>query len=327
MRRLLGVELTRLRWRRAVVVLLAACFVIPALLWATTVYDSRPVSAQDVAEARAMVGQDTFFQREVARCVKHPGRYGLPSTGEVAQACDQQVLTNYVGFREALNLKAQTRLGGVGIFVVMAGLLVLMGATFAGADWNSGSMSNQLLFESRRLRVFAAKGLAVLLVGLVVSGLVAAAWWLGLGLVARQRGIDGPAGIWHVIGWQVVRGTLLAGAAGLGGYALTMFFRSTVATLGVLFGSSVSLGILFGALAFPGAQRWNPATNVNAWLQDGTRYFDQSLVENCDPNHFSPAACNGLATLSMWGGGVYLLVLLGLLLLIAGTAFGRRDVP
>ena len=36
-------------------------------------------------------------------------------------------------------------------------LMLLAGTTFAGHDWNTGSMSNQLLFEPRRARVWVAK--------------------------------------------------------------------------------------------------------------------------------------------------------------------------
>ena len=51
---------------------------------------------------------------------------------------------------------------GLAVVVVVSLLLVLAGTTFAGHDWNSGSMSNQLLFEPRRARVWVAKGGVVL---------------------------------------------------------------------------------------------------------------------------------------------------------------------
>ena len=38
MRELLHVELTRLRWRRAVVVLLLACLLVPAAIWVGTAW-------------------------------------------------------------------------------------------------------------------------------------------------------------------------------------------------------------------------------------------------------------------------------------------------
>ena len=40
-------------------------------------------------------------------------------------------------------------------------VMLLAGTTFAGHDWNTGSMGNQLLFEPRRARVWGAKLAAV----------------------------------------------------------------------------------------------------------------------------------------------------------------------
>ena len=54
-------------------------------------------------------------------------------------------------------------------------------------------MSNQLLFEPRRPRVWAAKALAVLvLAGLVAAAVVLAAFWAGAGRLAEPRDITVP---------------------------------------------------------------------------------------------------------------------------------------
>ena len=63
------------------------------------------------------------------------------------------------GSRLPRSWTSRTSAKGSGLAVVVSHLLlVLVGTTFVGHDWNSGSMSNQLLFEPRRLRVWAAKG-------------------------------------------------------------------------------------------------------------------------------------------------------------------------
>ena len=67
----LVVELTRLRWRRAVLLLLGAAVVLPALLLAGTAWETRPMSDADV-EA---VLDDRYAQREVARCERDPDRF------------------------------------------------------------------------------------------------------------------------------------------------------------------------------------------------------------------------------------------------------------
>ena len=153
-------------------------------------------------------------------------------------------------------------------------LLVLIGTTFVGHDWNSGSMSNQLLFEPRRARVWAAKGAVVLLIGLVVAGLVLGAYWTGLWWVADHRGLEIADGTMREAYQQALRGALLAAFAGLGGYALTMLFRSTVATLGVLFAVAIAGPLLITMLGFPGHQRLMPQNNVAAVLFEGVRFTD-----------------------------------------------------
>ena len=113
--------------------------------------------------------------------------------------------------------------------------LLLVGATFAGADWNSGSMSNQLLFEPRRLRVWAAKAGAVVATGLLSCGLVVLA--PSGGLPWRRSPAPGtsrcPTASWdQVAGQRRSRQRSSSPAPPSLGYALTMFFRSTVAPSG-----------------------------------------------------------------------------------------------
>ena len=97
--------------------------------------------------------------------------------------------------RSELRLRRERCAGpGLGVVTILMGLLMLVGTTFAGADWNSGSMSNQLLFEPRRARVWLAKGGAVLALALTTSAVLLAAFWGGIALLVRSRGIDVPAG-------------------------------------------------------------------------------------------------------------------------------------
>ena len=55
MKDLLLVELTRLRWRRAVACLLVACLLVPAAIWVGTAWDTRPFSDSAPKIARASV--------------------------------------------------------------------------------------------------------------------------------------------------------------------------------------------------------------------------------------------------------------------------------
>ena len=49
----LRVELTRLRWRRAVLLLLVGAVVLPALLFAGTAWNTRPMSEAEVERVLA----------------------------------------------------------------------------------------------------------------------------------------------------------------------------------------------------------------------------------------------------------------------------------
>ena len=50
-------------------------------------------------------------------------------------------------FRHDDNTEQEQQDSGIGVLVIVSALMLIAGATFAGADWASGSMSNQLLFE------------------------------------------------------------------------------------------------------------------------------------------------------------------------------------
>jgi hypothetical protein len=326
--RLLGVELTRLRWRRACLVLLVASFVVPALIWAGTVWDSRPYSDAEVQRAVEQAQAQPGFAQELRRCERKPEQFFPPDEvpTDVSEQCRSLVTSWWSGqFREPLDLHSQLDGGGTAIAIVVAGLMMLLGATFVGADWASGSMSNQLLFEPRRLRVYAAKAGAVVVTGATLGLLVGAVWWLGLAGVARARDLPTAAGVGGEIGWQVVRGALLAAGAGLAGLATTMLFRSTVATLGILFAVVVAGSFLIAVLPFEAPERWMPHLNVAAWIADGTTYYTQGEQTCVDDG--TGMVCSGERLLTASAAAAYLLSGLVLVAAAALASFTRRDIP
>ncbi|MFC4786309.1 hypothetical protein ACT8ZV_17660 [Nocardioides sp. MAHUQ-72] len=331
MRALLRVELTRLRWRRAVLLLVAACVVVPAVIWGATAWNTRPVSDAEMARYQQMAqdeAQQPYVQRQVEKCVARPDRFGV-SGDDVRASCEDMMVprADQYYWRPTLDLDRELDGSGIGVTVVLTMLLLLLGTTFVGHDWNSGSMSNQLLFDPRRSRVWVAKGLVVLLAGLAVAGAVLAAYWTGLWALAVHRDLDVRDGVLSEAYGQALRGTLVAGFAGLGGYAMTMLFRSTVATLGTLFAVAVAGPLLITLLGFPGHQRLMPQNNYAAVMLDGitfTDYNSRSCVEAGD-SAVPGAGCRVRITTS--DGAVYF----GGLLLLAGVpsvlSFRRRDVP
>ncbi|ANH39290.1 ABC-2 family transporter protein [Nocardioides dokdonensis FR1436] len=333
MRSLLRVEATRLRWRRAIVLLLVAAVAVPALIFAATAWNTRPVSEGE----RDQILSERYAAKEVRRCERDPANFLYPEPNSqdaevVTAACEAQILDWYGG-RSTLLLDQEVRAGSVlGVVAVVGLLMLLVGTTFVGHDWNSGSMSNQLLFEPRRSRVWAAKALVVLATGTLVAGLVLAAYWTGLWVLAGSRGLPTGGGVVGDGFELVLRSAVLAGAAALGGYALTMLFRSTVATIGVLFAVSVVGGTLIGLLNSGGpdsSQRWQPQTHLAGWVTNEARYYDESsLPEEClSGRRVRGVDCDGEQVVTAADAGAYL----GLLLLGAGAvslvSYRRRDVP
>ncbi|WP_182526554.1 hypothetical protein [Nocardioides dongkuii] len=315
---LLRVELTRLRWRRAVLLLLVGAVVVPAVLAAVTAFNTRPVSDGEMATARENGA------REIRRCERNPGRLGVES----AELCEDTVIGWYTA-REPLSLGNEREFGsGMTVVTVLVLLMMLLGTTFVGHDWSSGSMSNQLLFEPRRSRVWAAKALVVTGVAFLVTAVVSTAYWLVLGVVARSRDLPPGPGVLRDSIEYGLRGALVAAAAALAGYALTMLFRSTVATIGVLFAFTIVGGMVIAVVGLEG--RWQPGSNLEAVLRNGTTYSVETPEPCWNRRAEDPAEgseCDPDRDLSLGSGATYY----GVLLLAAGVAsvasFRRRDVP
>ncbi|WP_395659735.1 hypothetical protein [Nocardioides sp.] len=317
--RLLGVELTRLRWRRAVLLLLLLAVALPALVGVSRVWSTRPVTESEIASARQLGAE------EISRCAEHPRRYGLPKDASEAR-CSDLVVGWYTG-HEKLSLAGERDGGsGMGVVAVLTTLLLLVGTTFAGHDWNSGSMSNQVLFEPRRLRLWSAKGVAVTLVALVTAVVVSSAYWLAIWATMRARDLPVLDGSLSDSLSYGLRGAGFAAAAALGGYALTMLFRSTVATVGVLFAVSVAGGVLIALLGL--SEHWQPQKNVAAIVKNGTSYYVEP-PRSCESRRIVPGddECSPVRALPLTDGVAYygtaLVATVGASLLL----FRRRDVP
>ena len=322
--RLLLVELNRFRLRRAIVLMVLAAALLTGVIASATLWDTRPVSDADIAAAQAQVDRDTSSpgtQRELRRCAKNPERYGGPGT--TAEQCEEMVLPqlDWYLYRSPLQLDRVADEGGLGALLLVAGVMVIIGTTFAGADWATGSMSNQLLFESRRSRVWLAKGGAVLMGTAVATAVIMTAFWAAMFLAAEVRGISTGATVQESIRGMVYRGVLLAGLGAVGAFALTMLLRHTVGTVAVLFAYAVGGTAIIDALPFAGVGRWSVGNNVLAWLKDGYEYYDSSL-----PCGGGPDGCNQMVRMGLDQGAGYLGVVLALVLVASVLLFRHRDV-
>ncbi|UNX56588.1 hypothetical protein MF406_18250 (plasmid) [Georgenia sp. TF02-10] len=327
MSRLLRVELTRLLCRRAVLVLLALAVVVPLVIGVARVLNTAPPSEADRAQAEQAIARDVssrWWQRDVERCTDRPRQYGVPAGAADLRAACEETLTprvdEYLWYDELRLAEERDEGSGLAVVIVLAILMLLVGTTFAGHDWASGSVSNQLLFETRRTRVWVAKGAVVTAFAAAVTAVVVTAYWLALYLVAGSRDLRVRDGVLVDCLQMGGRGALVAGGVALAGYALTMLFRSTVAALGTLLALGLAGGVVLAVIGVDSV--WNPGLNLAAVVLDGATYW---VDEPCGPG--SAEMCGVERVLPLGRGAAYVSAILLAAVAASVVSFRRRDVP
>jgi ABC-2 type transport system permease protein len=328
--RLLRVELTRLRWRRAVLLLLAATFLVPVVLAVVKIIDLGPPPADAYEQAVVQAEREAeqpYVAESIKECEAHPIDYLGERVDDPAAACRESITPQpdqYLPY--SLDLAYEREDSGYVAAVFVGLIAVLIGTTFIGHDWNTGSMSNQLLFESRRLRVWGAKALAVTAATGLTAALGLTAFWLILAGRFWIGGASIPDGVLLGSLEQGWRGAGVAALAALAGFAVTMLTRSTVITLGMLLGVAVAGGLLISFFADdPG---WvDPTINVSAVIQDGTTYY-VDVPESCYSDTPPPGVdCDEERRRSLADGLAYLSILTPVVLAASAASYRRRDVP
>lgn len=322
MRTLIRVEVTRYRTRRMILLIVAAAAVLTALVAFKTAWDTRPPTSNEIATANAAAeadGSRSDVKAQIALCEKDPGAYLGPNAA--ASQCAESLresATTYLP-REPLDLTGTVQGNGIGIALLLVALVIIAGSTFAGADWTSGSIRNQVLFEPRRSRVWAAKAAAAGIGSGVVALVLLGGFWISLLIVAADRDVAHGSAVLSDIGWHLARAVLLAVCAGIGAFALTTLFRNSVATLSLLFVYSIGGELLTYLLPVEGLARWSLTYNVFGWLETRLEYFDSS---NC----LGRGTCGEPVHISHTDAGLYLLALLLLAAACSWLAFRRRDI-
>lgn len=319
---LIRVELTRYRTRRVILLIIAAAAVLTALVAFKTAWDTRPPSGDELRTANAAAeadGSRSDIKAQIALCEKDPDAYLDP--GALPDQCApslREAAKNYLP-REKLELTGTLTGNGIGIALLVVALLIIAGSTFAGADWKSGSIRNQVLFEPRRSRVWAAKAIATGIGSGVAALVLLGGFWLALFLVAADRDVAHGSDVVNDIVWHVVRATALAVGAGIGAFALTTLFRNSTATLSLLFAYSIGGELLTYLLPVDGLARWSLTNNVFGWLETRLEFFDSA---HCATR----GTCDQQVHISHLDAGLYLLVALVIASAVSWAAFRRRDI-
>ncbi|MBY8875943.1 ABC transporter permease [Micromonospora sp. PLK6-60] len=332
---LIRAELERLAARRFVqlmVVLLLAAFAVAA---ATTVADSHRPSAAELEQAQTRAAEQ-LAQLEATheRCLRvKAGQLPLDENDYIPADCAEidpaqmeqlPVATDFLDGVFVFAKDARPLLYTVLAFLMLFGFLV--GASYIGADLNSGGVVNLLLWRPRREAVLGAKLAALSGALLVFSALTSAAYlaafWL-IGQAAGQPGrLDGE--FWAGLGGSYGRGLVAVLFAGAIGFAVATLGRHTSAALGTVAAYLVvwELGarLVFDVLGSGRPDRVMLSSYLTAWLSGEVRLWDGYAC--ADGSGF----CDGFYTVGWPLGLAVLLALTGGLVGAAFVLFRRRDL-
>jgi hypothetical protein len=160
---------------------------------------------------------------------------------------------------------------GTGVAMVFVAFVI--GASFVGAEFGAGSLSTQLLFEPRRVRVVAIKaiavgiGLAVLATALLLY--IGLLQWAGSSLRGVVNGLDGA---WFAArAGDVGRVASAVALAGVAAYAITVVARRTVAAVAGLLIVGWASAIIGQFHNWRWVAKYNPATAFIAMVVDVSR--------------------------------------------------------
>lgn len=206
-----------------------------------------------------------------------------------------------------------------------AGILALVafaiGASFIGAEWNSGGMMNLLLWRPRRLQVLLTK-LAALITGLFVLTVVSGAAWLGAGwALGTFRGTtEGmTSGAWQSLGLTGLRGMVVVLVAGVIGFALASLGRHTAVALGGVLGvlavGQFGLAVVLELAQVRFMQKWLLPTYLLAWMDkrivlEDWRSCQATFTGECKPKTLElvwqhSAVLMGVALLVTLGAAIW----------------------
>lgn len=225
---LVNVEVRRFLARRLfriTTVLVIAMIVVAAVI----VFFNSRTTPDELTQARAE------RQAMYENCVESGGFGQTPEeVGDVETFCRDEMA--FMSADPRFDYGEMTEiLRGLGFPFLMLGWIV--GASFIGAEWHNRMLTTTLTWEPRRVRVLAAKILALTLcVGvwiLVLQALFAAAMYPAAAYNGITETVDGA--FWREFGSVALRVDALAVLAALLGFGLATIGRNTAAALGVGF--------------------------------------------------------------------------------------------
>ncbi|MFG1913777.1 ABC transporter permease subunit [Micromonospora sp. NPDC048898] len=335
---LVRAEFERLSARRFVqlmVVLLALAFAVTA---ATTLAGSHKPSASELNSARAQAaeqlqGMEIAYQQCLARQngtlpQRDMDKYFPAECSEIDPVRLEQLPTaaDFLPGVFSFAQQAEPLLYFLIAFLVLFGFLV--GASYIGADLNSGGVVNLLLWRPRRLTVLGAKLGTLLGTVLVLALLASVAYLATFWVIGQTAGLPGrlDGDFWRSLGAVHGRGLVLVLLASAAGFAIATLGRHTSAALGALAAYVVvwELGarLVLEIVDAPQSDLFMLSSHIGAWLNGEARFYDARICRGDSAGSY----CEGFYTLTWLPSLLVLLVITGGLTAAAFAVFRRRDL-
>jgi hypothetical protein len=317
---------------------LAAILILGAVAVGMFISNQKPTPA---VVAQAQADADQFYQEQARFAANDKKQCESLNADQVKTqygdnfACDQITAPQRDDFKTEDFLPSQFHFREkfpdmvITLAAILAMAAFVIGASFVGAEWNSGGMMNLLLWRPRRLQVLSTKlaALLVALTGLTVAFSVA---WTGLfWVIATMRGTTEKmsSGVWQSIGLMELRGLVLVLAAGMIGFGLASIGRHTAMALGTAIGVIVVFQFGLAVVLEMAKVRFAEAYLLPfwgvAWMRKEWKVFDYNA-----PCEYS--AANGCETPWMmitWPmAGIVMAAVVGLVTAAAMWTIRKRDI-
>ena len=301
---LLGVEFRRLLARR--IVRFTGALVLLGMLIAGLVLFVRSHRVEPGAISARAAELQAEHDRNVADCIQGTSPSDVPPGLTVEEFCKQIVFSPPLPNPEFhLTHYREVAEGLAGLFIA---LLIVLGATSAGAEWHAGTVTTQLTWDPRRARLFLAKVFAATVFAFLAFLVAEALLFVCLAPAAVFRGTTS----WVDAAWARGTAEVLLRAAAVGamgaaiGHALAWLARNTAVAVGASLGYAAVIEPLLRAVK-PAWEPWFLVSNAVRFI-------------TAHPLDFTTK------TRSTAGAAVLLLSYTAAAMLVSMVVFRRRDV-
>ena len=317
--RLIRAEVDRLLSRRFTKIALVVVLLVIASFQVAAYFEMQPPTQSELADAQR------FYSEQHRDWVLNHESYEQECVDAGGTPTDcaypEPQLSDFV-FVQSFEDVAR---GSVQISIYLVAMTALMiGGSFIGAEFSSGSIANWLSFIPRRGQVYASKLVTVAGFSAVVSAIAAALTIAAVVGIARWQDVT-VVGLERLIGTGA-RGVLIAIALAIVGFCISLVGRHTAAAIGTLLGYLFIWFVRNGILGESGwAARltpWSPEGNISAIVSTKHIYYIQTQRVTAEGVMFDQVeqSVNLVHGLTYWG------ILLAVVIVGTGLIFRRRDI-